>query len=146
MNIFKHLPIFIFAIIFITVITVIIFITITTKSSTSSNTPTTQKPIGILPSTHYELRTTPSPVPPADFTGAEAIQQLPDTVKNIGEQKTALRRLTPLTLSFGTVEFDYENDMFLVQLFDPREQSLNQFTSWRTQTYPALTEDKFIVY
>lgn len=85
----------------------------------------------------------PTLLPIQDFTGADINQELPPELKNIGEQKTALRRLTPLTLAFATIEFDYENDLFLVRLLDPKEESQVEFNSWKDQNYPALTEDKF---
>jgi hypothetical protein len=66
-------------------------------------------------------------------------------MKNVGEQKTSLRRLAPLALDFAIIEFDYENDVFLVQLSEPKTNSLTQFNAWKNQNYPALTEDKFVI-
>lgn len=85
----------------------------------------------------------PSFIPPQSFTGADVNQEIPDGLRTIGEQKTALRRLTPLTLPFGTVEFDYENDIFLVRLTNQSEAVQQEFILWREQNYPALTQDKF---
>ena len=85
----------------------------------------------------------PTIIPPQQFTGADINQELPQDLKAIGEQKTALRRLTPLTLPFGTIEFDYENDIFLVQISKQNGQSSQLFTTWLQQNYPALTQDKF---
>lgn len=85
----------------------------------------------------------PSLIPPQSFTGADVNQEIPDTLRAVGEQKTALRRLTPLTLPFGTIEFDYENDIFLVRLTNQSEAVQQEFTLWREENYPALTQDKF---
>lgn len=85
----------------------------------------------------------PSIIPPQSFTGADVNQELPTDLRMIGEQKTALRRLTPLTLPFGTIEFDYENDIFLVRLTNQSEEVQQQFSVWREQNYPALTQDRF---
>lgn len=85
----------------------------------------------------------PTLIPPQPFTGAEANQELPQDLKTIGEQKTILRRIVPLTLAFGTIEFDYVNDIFLVRLIDQTEQTQQLFISWRDKNYPALTQDKF---
>lgn len=85
----------------------------------------------------------PSIIPPQSFTGADVNQELPADLRMIGEQKTALRRLTPLTLPFGTIEFDYENDLFLVRLSSQSEEAQQQFAIWREENYPALAQDRF---
>lgn len=87
----------------------------------------------------------PTLIPIHDYTGADPNQELPQDLKNIGLQKTTLRRLAPLTLAFATIEFDYTNDIFLVRLLEPKEESQIQFNSWIDQNYPALTEDKFVI-
>lgn len=138
-------------IIFISVIIIIVIISSSKKSPTSPTPqPTTSQIQPTLPAVapsegvapNYQL---PTPIPPVNFTGAVATQELPTDLKSIGEEKTALRRLTPLYLDFAVIEFDYENDVFLVQLLDPIEESKTQFASWRTQTYPALLDDQFII-
>ena len=128
-------------IIFIIVITVIIVISFTKKSTIS--TPNSPKQNVVSPTPNYQL---PSPIPLLDFTGADHTQTLPPEIQSVGEQKTALRRLTPLFLDFAVVEFDYENDVFLVQLLDPIDVSRIQFSTWKTQTYPALLDNQFIIY
>lgn len=85
----------------------------------------------------------PSIIPPQSFTGADVNQEIPDNLRAVGEQKTALRRLTPLTLPFGTIEFDYENDIFLVRLTNQSEAVQQEFALWREANYPALTQDRF---
>jgi len=137
----------------IILITVIIIITVIAFIYPKPTSPTTNNPQPFDSAqgkpTHYNLPTITYPVQPTtlpiqDFTGADINQTLPPQLKNIGEQKTALRRLTPLTLAFATIEFDYENDVFLVRLLDPKEESKIQFTTWKDQNYPALTEGKFV--
>ena len=134
-------------IVFIIVITIIIIIA-TKKSSappeTLRPTPSTALSSPTLPAEAFSEGVAPIPLPIQDFTGADVNQELPPELKNIGLQKTTLRRLTPLTLTFATIEFDYTNDIFLVRLLDPKEESQIQFNSWIDQNYPALTEDKFI--
>lgn len=128
------------------IIIILLLIPINNKKSVENISPT---PIAITSIPDKTITVTPdknvSPtlIPPQSFTGADINQEIPLDLKAIGEQKTALRRLTPLTLSFGTIEFDYENDIFLVQLSKQNEQSSNLFTTWREQNYPALTQDKF---
>ena len=119
------------------------------KEVDKSLSPTTQLiiPTIILP-TRPSFSTegvSPTLIPIHDYTGADPNQELPQDLKNIGLQKTTLRRLTPLTLAFATIEFDYTNDIFLVRLLEPKEESQIQFNSWKEQNYPALTEDKFVI-
>lgn len=85
----------------------------------------------------------PTLIPPQKFTGADITQELPPDLKAIGEQKTALRRLTPLTLPFGIIEFNYEDDIFIVRFDESNDQNQQLFTTWREENYPALTQDKF---
>lgn len=125
----------ILGVVFIIIIAVISFI------KPKSSSPNLPSPTSSLQS---PISPNPSLIPPQSFTGADVNQELPPELKNVGEQKTALRRLTPLTLDFATIEFDYENDLFLVRLLDPKEENKIQFNSWKDQNYPALMEDKFI--
>lgn len=128
------------------IITIVLLIPIKNKKNTENISPTPtiiinlpDKSLSLTP--NKEL--SPTLIPPQSFTGADINQEIPQDLKAIGVQKTALRRLTPLTLPFGTIEFDYENDIFLVQLSKQNEQSPQLFTAWREQNYPSLTQDKF---
>ncbi|MCX6730784.1 MAG: hypothetical protein NTZ55_02970 [Candidatus Roizmanbacteria bacterium] len=127
------------------IIIVLLLIPINNKKTEVNNSPIPT--IGItLPTKTLIPDTTipPTLIPPQPFTGAEINQELPQDLKTVGEQKTALRRITPLTLAFGTIEFDYVNDIFLVRLAKPNDQSTQLFVIWREQNYPALTDNKFI--
>lgn len=109
---------------------------------TASPTPGT---VITLPTKFLAPDKTASPtlIPPQKFTGADINQELPPDLREIGEQKTTLRRLTPLTLPFGVIEFNYENDIFVVRLNESNDENLRLFTTWREENYPALTQDKF---
>lgn len=136
-------------IIVLIIVGIILIVPFGKKKETSNNpSPTTQViiPTIMLPTRPPFSQEEPAPtlIPIQNFTGADINQTLPTELKNTGEQKTALRRLTPLTLTFATIEFDYENDLFLVRLLDPKEENQIQFNSWKDQNYPALTEDKFV--
>lgn len=117
------------------------------KNTGITPSPTAQLliPTTILPSRTSSIPKGPSPtlIPINEFTGADINQELPPEMKSVGEQKTTLRRQLPLSLEFGKITFDYENDQFLVQLVEPVEQSRNIFTKWLTDNYPALSLDKF---
>ncbi len=122
------------------------------KETIQTPSPTSETPVNIsitkavsrplTPSSANKISPTLIPIP--DFTGAEANQELPPDIKILGEQKTTLRRLTPLTLPFAVINFDYENDMFVVLLSEPKDQSRVQFNAWRDQNYSALTDSKFV--
>jgi len=119
----------------------------TVSTSIESPTPTlrqfpTPTPYSLLP----DDLNTPSPtLIPLQFTGADLSQDIPSAIKSESDQKTVLRRLTPLTLPFGVVDFSYENDIFIVMLSNPKADALAQFNTWRIQTYPALSENKFVI-
>lgn len=115
------------------------------KTSQTVPTPVPTTTIIILPTKSLLPKEgiVPSLIPPQSFTGADVNQEIPDSLRTVGEQKTALRRLIPLTLPFGTIEFDYENDIFLVRLTNQSEEIRQEFALWREQNYPALTQDKF---
>lgn len=87
----------------------------------------------------------PSPTlfPVPTFTGADSNQDIPQELFDLGAQKTTLRRQTPLTQSFGLIEFDYEQDLFLVKLNNPGLKS--EFEIWRQNTYSSIPESEFIV-
>lgn len=140
-------------VIILVIIVIVLLIPLGKKKETiQTPLPTSQSPVDIsitkavsrplTPASANKISPTLIPIP--DFTGAEINQELPPDIKILGEQKTALRRLTPLTLPFAVISFDYENDMFIVLLSDPKDRSKIQFTAWRDQNYSALTEDKFV--
>jgi len=84
----------------------------------------------------------PTLIPPR-FTGVDASQTFPPEMILLSEQKTDLRRKTPLEFPFGTISFDYENDQFSVSLKGPQDQSQSVFNDWLKQTYPAIPVDQF---
>lgn len=88
---------------------------------------------------------TPSPISvPADFTGA-AEEELPTQELETAFQKKELRQKTPLSLSTFTVDFDYGEDKFTVALNDPKDLSQKEFESWRTNNYPRLSAEQFLL-
>lgn len=82
---------------------------------------------------------------PLRFTGGDLTQDLPSDVKLLAQQKTELRRKTPLTMSFGVISFDYENDRFVLLLNGPKDQSQTAFNTWLKQTYPAIPLEQFAI-
>ena len=109
-----------------------------TFSPSSGKTPT-QYPI---PTTNPINSPTPTLIPP-HFTGVDLTKDIPADVKLLSQQKTELRRKTPLKLSVGTISFNYEADKFALTLAEPKDQSQTAFNTWLKQTYPAISEDQF---
>lgn len=105
----------------------------------STTSPTSTSPV-VAPGGSV----TPTLIPPR-FTGADISQELPPEVMLFSEQKTELRRKAPFDLSFGTISFDYENDIFLLILAEPKDQSQIAFDTWLQQTYPALPREQFAI-
>lgn len=81
---------------------------------------------------------------PADFTGV-AEEELPPQVLDTSLQKKDLRQQTPLDLSAFTIDFDYNQDKFMVILKDPKDQARQEFENWRSANYPGLSSDQFLL-
>lgn len=125
-------------------IIILLLVPLNNKKDETNISPTPHTAI-TLPTKFLAPDKTVSPtlIPPQKFTGADINQELPPDLKAIGEQKTTLRRLTPLTLPFGVIEFNYENDMFVVRFNEQNDLNQQLFSTWREENYPALTQDKF---
>jgi hypothetical protein len=128
----------------VAVFIILIVLAVPIKKPTQTVSPTlTPSPI-VLPTVIY-TSPTPGPSPtltPPRFTGAEDTQEVPQPLYELGSQKTNLRRQTPLTLPFGTISFDYENDLFTVQLSTQTAQQ--DFETWRQTSYPAIPASQFV--
>lgn len=129
----------------VAVVIIIIVLAVPINKKTQVIQPT-QIPSPIALPTVIYTSPTPGPSPtlvPPRFTGAEDTQEVPQPLYELGSQKTNLRRQTPLTLPFGTISFDYENDLFTVQLSD---QTLQQdFEAWKQTSYPAIPASQFVL-
>jgi hypothetical protein len=82
-------------------------------------------------------------IPASDFTGV-AEEELPPEVLDASLQKKDLRQKTPLDLSTFAIDFDYNEDKFVVTLLDPKDQAQKEFENWRTTNYPGLGSDQFL--
>ncbi len=80
----------------------------------------------------------------AEFTGVSE-EVLPDQVVEASLQKKSLRQKTPLDFTTFTVDFDYSEDKFTVALKDPKDLSQKVFESWKTNNYPSLNSDQFLL-
>ncbi len=81
---------------------------------------------------------------PADFTGAIE-EPIPQQIIDTSAQKRDLQEKIPLDLSLFSIDFDYDQDKFIVTLKDPKEQAQKEFDSWRTANYQGLEVNQFII-
>lgn len=92
---------------------------------------------------------TETPIPnlteiqPATQTGVLE-EELPIEEKILSEQKQALKEKLPLATDFFTIEFDYSEDKFIVNLKPPKATNQQNFIKWRLQNYPNIPLDRFI--
>lgn len=130
----------------VAVVIILIVLAVPIKKTPQGNTSPSPSPSPFALPTVIYTSPTPGPSPtltPPRFTGAEDAQEVPQPLYELGSQKTNLRRQTPLTLPFGTISFDYENDLFTVQL---SSQTMQQdFETWRQNSYPAIPASQFIL-
>lgn len=113
--------------------------TTTTPTPADRTIPTIVLPTKVFTSPTPGPSPTPYPVP--TFTGADSNQEIPQPLFELGAQKTTLRRQTPLTQSFGTITFDYENDSFIVELSATGTEE--DFFTWLQNTYPSIPAEQF---
>lgn len=81
---------------------------------------------------------------PADFTGAIE-EPIPQQVIDAYAQKRDLQDNVPIDLSSFFIDFDYDQDKFIVTLKDPKEQAQREFESWRTSNYSGLSTEQFLL-
>ena len=70
---------------------------------------------------------------------------LPQPILNLANQKKDLRQKTPFNLGAFSIDFDYNQDKFVVTLTSPKDSSQKAFESWRTSNYPSLGSDQFLL-
>lgn len=109
------------------------------KEQTNNSPSPTTSPILETPGS---LEPTPTIVI-QEFTGVEE-EILPETVANLVSQKQQLRYRTPITQANFTIDFDYSEDKFIVDLHEPKDQALREFENWIDDNYSSITPDQFI--
>jgi hypothetical protein len=123
----------------------VLVIPFTKRSVTNNQQSTNNFPTPTSVETNQPSVTNPTPITvPADFTGV-AEEQLPKEIIDLAAQKKDLRQKVPLNLSAFTIDFDYGEDKFIVNLNEPKDQSQKEFENWRTSNYPALNTDQFLL-
>lgn len=99
-----------------------------TSFQLSNTTPQTNQP-------------TPTLIPITQTGGSQ--EDLPKEIIDLSTEKQNLHALLPVNEpSFG-ITFDYENDLFVVTLYEPKAESKTQFETWLSSNYPHLPLDRF---
>lgn len=75
------------------------------------------------------------------FTGAN--EEIPAPVLNYAIQKQDLKKKTPLTLNGFSITYDYQGDMFIVTLSEPKQDNKTVFEQWVKQNYSLIPLNKF---
>jgi len=70
---------------------------------------------------------------------------LPEITQVLVDQKTTLRQNLPLIDKDFQIDFDYNEDKFMVTLNQPKSQSRATFELWLKKNYPAIPIDRFII-
>lgn len=132
----------------IVLLILIIVIPFTKQPNTDNRLPTTSPnafPTSVDTGSRTNVSISSTPVPiKATFTGA-LDEPLPQSMIDNSNQKKDLQSKVPLNLTSFTIDFDYNEDKFVVNLKDPKDQSTKEFENWRTANYPALTSGQFIL-
>jgi hypothetical protein len=111
-------------------------------------------PTASFPTTHPRTKTrltpsptltptiTPTPIPPT-FTGVKE-EPIPQEMVDFSKQKLSLMQKLPLKTEDFSIDFDYDNDKFVVKLNPPHEDSQKKFDDWLKNNYPSIPKDLFL--
>jgi hypothetical protein len=122
------------------VVLLMLILVIPFSKKTSSNQQSTTNNL-ITPTSVEVINPSVSAVP-AQFTGVSE-EELPQATIDAANQKQNLRNLLPLLLSSFSIDFNYEQDKFIVTLSEPKDQSRTEFDQWKNNTYPAIDINQF---
>ncbi len=120
---------------------IVTFIPLGKKSTTNQEQNNFPTPTTVEINQSQDNEQTPT-IEPVDFTGVAELEVPQETV-NLSLQKQDLRSKVPLDLSTFTVDFDYNEDKFVVTLNDPKDQARSEFENWRNTNYPSLGNNQF---
>jgi hypothetical protein len=121
----------------------------TGEQAVPSPTPTLS-----FPTTHPRIKTrltpsptisstiTPTPISPT-FTGVKE-EPIPQEMVDFSKQKLSLMQKLPLKTTDFAIDFDYDNDKFVVKLNPPKEESQKKFEDWLKNSYPSIPKDLFL--
>lgn len=104
------------------------------QSQSNTPTPTSVVVVPTVPSGKIVL--TPR------FTGAN--ESIPSPVLNFAMQKQTLKKKLPLTQNEFVITYDYQSDIFVVALSEPKQSNKIVFEQWLQQNYPLIPLNKFL--
>jgi predicted PurR-regulated permease PerM len=143
-------------VIVLSILTLVIQNSKKTTNQTPSNPTPTYPP---LPTTYQQSQTRLTPIPtsitpiidqsitpnltPIEFTGVKE-EPIPQEMVDFSKQKLSLMQKLPLKTTDFAIDFDYDNDKFVVTLNPPKEESQKKFEDWLKNSYPSIPKDLFI--
>jgi hypothetical protein len=86
--------------------------------------------------------TEPSSIEAVDFTGA-AEEEIPPDIANSATERQNLMNQTPFDTGLFQVDFDYNEDKFIITLAEPKQENRQQFDQWLKDSYPNLNTNQF---
>jgi len=155
----NHYPIIIFFLFSLVIILLILTLIIQNSKKTINPFPQTPTLTSSIPTTHQRIQTRITPPPPfitssinetitpnltpIEFTGAKD-EPIPQEIVDFTQQKLTLMQKLPLKTINFTIDFDYNNDRFIVKLNPPKEETQKKFEEWLKENYPSIPNDLFI--
>jgi len=143
-------------VIVLSILTLVIQNSKKTTNQTPSNPTPTYPP---MPTTYQQSQTRLTPLPisirpiidqsitpdltPIEFTGVKE-EPIPQEMVDFSKQKISLMQKLPLKTTDFAIDFDYDNDKFVVRLNPPYEDSQKKFDDWLKNNYPSIPKDQFI--
>lgn len=91
--------------------------------------------------TGFNILQTPTSIPPTS-TGAK--DEIPKEEIDLSQQKLDLMNKLPLKTDQFTIDFDYNQDRFLVNLSLPKTENKVHFDQWLKENYPAIPYNLFL--
>ena len=143
-------------VIILSILTLVIQNSKKTNNQTPFNPTPTYPP---MPTTYQQSQTRLTPLPtsitpiidqsitpdltPIEFTGVKE-EPIPQEMVDFSKQKISLMQKLPLKTTDFAIDFDYDNDKFVVRLNPPYEDSQKKFDDWLKNNYPSIPKDQFI--
>jgi type IV secretory pathway VirB10-like protein len=134
--------------------TILLISTLFLQKRKQERVKTSPTPTFTFPTTHPQAKTrltplptisstiTPTPIPPT-FTGVKE-EPIPQEMVDFSKQKLSLMQKLPLKTTDFAIDFDYDNDKFVVKLNPPHEDSQKKFDDWLKNNYPSIPKDLFL--
>ncbi len=70
-------------------------------------------------------------------------EKIPEEVVNKVEQERNLRKKIPLKETGFSIDFNYANDIFIVNLVEPKDKNRIVFVNWLKNNYPLISIERF---